>query len=405
MNKSSSITIIGASVVGCAIAFELSKNGYTNIKVIERNTTVTGQNQSNRSGGVIHSGIYYPQDIEPLKAKLCVEGNRLLYEFCQKYNLPHIKTGKLILALNNREEEYLDFFLKVGIENGVSGITKFSQSQARKMVPNLGNFQMALYVPSTGSAALSPIVEKLKELSESNGVSYILNSRVMEISPGDGNFVITTSSGTQTKTLETDVLINAAGLYSDKIARMVNPELNYEIDPARGELFEYKVNRGDISINGIHIYSSPYFYYNESKKKADLPIDEVLNLLKSGQITKTLGIHLSPVFENVDGQFLLGNTVSVGPLKTLGYGKEDYTTNLKTTSDCVAAVNQFFPNLTPGDLKPRFVGIMAVLKGKTDYVIERDSKYPNCINLVGIDSPAWTAALSIAKYVGNKVNE
>lgn len=395
MNQSSSITIIGAGIVGCAIAYELSSSGYSNVKVVERNPTVPGLNQSSRSGGVIHSGIYYPKDIEPLKAKLCVEGNSLMYEFCNKFGLPHQKIGKLILALNKREEEYLNFFLKIGIENGIPGISKISASQVKKMVPNLARVQMALYVPSAGSAALSPIVTKLKELSQRSGASYLLNTKIIEIKLSNDSFVLSASSDSQTKTIATEILINAAGLYADEIARMVNPELNYEIDPARGELFEYKANREDISINGIHIYSTPYCYYNQTKKRADVSIDEILNLLKSRQITKTLGVHLSPVS---------GDTVSVGPLKTLGLGKEDYTSNLKTTADCIRAVNPFFPNLRQVDLKPRFTGIMAVLSGFTDFVIEKDEKYPNCINLVGMDSPAWTASLAIAKYVKNIVN-
>lgn len=97
-----SITIIGGGVVGCAIAYELSRNGHKSILVIERNETIPGLNQSSRNGGVIHSGLYYPQDIEPLKAALCVEGNHLMYEFCARYNLPHRKTGKLITATTPR---------------------------------------------------------------------------------------------------------------------------------------------------------------------------------------------------------------------------------------------------------------------------------------------------------------
>src|SRR5207237_459838 len=107
--KNTSIAIIGGGIIGCAIAYELSANGYQQITLFERNNTIPGLNQSSRNGGIIHSGVFYPKDTEPLKATLCVEGNALMHSFAKKHNLPHKKMGKLIVAADAADEEYIDF--------------------------------------------------------------------------------------------------------------------------------------------------------------------------------------------------------------------------------------------------------------------------------------------------------
>ena len=118
------ITIIGGGVCGCAVAYELSKLPLGDIALLERNPKIRGENQSSRNSGVIHAGIYYSRDKEPMKARFCVEGNRLLYEFCEEYGIPHKRTGKLVVATNPMEEEYLEDTLRIAQENGVPGVER-----------------------------------------------------------------------------------------------------------------------------------------------------------------------------------------------------------------------------------------------------------------------------------------
>lgn len=399
MEKQYSIVIVGGGIVGLAIAYELSSHGHNNICVIERNTTVTGLNQSTRNGGVIHSGLYYPQDTEPLKAKLCVEGVPLMYEFCAKYGLPHKKTGKLVLASNAGEEECIDFFHQVGIENGVE-VRRITSIEAKNMEPNIGQVTMALHVPSTGSVALIPLLEKLKELAEANGVTFLLGTKVAEIQTHGAAVTVSAETVSGLQIIQSELLINAAGLYADNIAKMINPNVQYEIAPARGELSRFRPGlRSDIALNGMHLYPAPFFYFNDTKEIAALPLAELRKLLKEGKVTKTLGAHVSPAFENVDGKYVMGNIATVGPLKSLHGGKENYDTDLKKPEDYLQKVHHYFPNLKPGDLEPHYTGIMAVLKGFTDFTIKKDDTCPQCINLIGMDSPAWTACLAIAKHV------
>lgn len=400
MHFSSSITIVGGGIVGCALAYELSRHGYRNIIVIEKNKSIPGLNQSSRNGGVIHAGVYYPRDVEPLKAQLCVEGNALLYEFLEKYNLPHKRTGKLILAVTERDEEYLEYVLRIAQENGVVGVERLTAKQVKKIEPNVDGIRCALFVPSTGSAALGPLLECMKALAEECGVKFLCGSLVKSISSRENSFSLEIETSNETITLNTDFLINAAGLYADEIAKMVNSDVLYEIIPTRGELYKYNsARRSGIGISGMHLYQAPFCYYTDTGEVTNEPVKEVHQLLVAGKVTKTLGVHLSPCFDFTNGTYVLANTVTVGPLKTFGKGKEDYETGLRSPADYVNRVRPFFPHLREDDLELHFSGIMAVLKGKTDFVIERDKKYSSCIHLVGMDSPAWTSCLAIARYV------
>jgi L-2-hydroxyglutarate oxidase LhgO len=402
MNKNASITIIGGGVVGCAVAYTFTKNRYKNVTVIEKNKKIPDLNQSSRNGGVIHAGLYYPKTIEPLKATLCVEGVKLLYAFCKKHAIPHKKTGKLILAVNKKEEKYLDFFLKIGTENGIKGMKIISGREVMKLEPNVQGVLSALFVPSTGSVALTPLVTTIKSLAEKKGAQFILGTEVTDIKAEKATVSITTKKARKIAVIKTDFLINAAGLYADTIAKLVNPDTTYQIIPARGELFQFdSSDRKNIRTSGAHLYQTPFFYNTETNEIIDVPANQIKKLLKTGAITKTLGSHLSPAFDEKGNKFVLRKTMTVGPLKTLGFGKEDYTTKKKTATDYINRVSYFFPNLKPSDLKPRYTGVMAVLKGKTDFVIEKDAKYPQCLNLVGMDSPAFTASLAIAKHVQN----
>lgn len=407
MNKSLPAAIIGGGIVGCAIAYELSINGYKNVAVIERNKTIPGLNQSSVNESTIHSGIYYPKDIMPLKAKLCVEGNSLLYEFMNKYNLPYNKVGKLIVATNPLQEEYLDFFFQVGIENGVSGIKKITTTQAKRMEPNIENVTAALYVPSCGCGSTAALINKIKDLARLNGVTFIPGTKVVGIVSEKERFIIFTETKSGVRIFKTDLLINSAGLYSDEIAKMINPVFPYKIDPVRGEFCRFdKSIRKKVRMSGMHVYQAPYCYTNENNKLkiVDIPISDLPKSLRKGSVIITSGIHLSPAYTLVNEEYILGNTVTISPLKTTGLGKEDYTNQLYQAADYIQKVHTIFPNLKEKDLKMDHTGIMCPLKGYRDFIIEKDKKFPNCISLVGLESPAWTASLAIAKFVQNLIS-
>ena len=152
-------------------------------------------------------------------------------------------------------------------------------------------------------------------------------------------------------------------------------------------------------MNGMNVYPTPYGFYNDTGERAEVPFDEFQKLLKEGKISKTVGVHLTPTFDLVNGENVIGNTVTLGPTSTVGKGKEDYGSDLHPEELYFRRVKDFFPNLKLEDISLHQAGIRAKLKDHYDFVVERDEKYPNCINLVGIDSPGLTSSLAIAKYV------
>ncbi len=402
MKKDSSIAVIGGGIVGCAVAYELSAHGYSDIVVIERNVSIPGTNQSSTNEGTIHSGIYYPKDAMPLKAQLCVEGNRLLYAFLKKYHLPYKKVGKLIIATTSHEEEYLQFFLRVGRQNGVAGAKVISSAAVERLEPNVKHVTQALYVPSAGCASPAALIQKVKQLAQNNGVKFLLGTKVENIDPHKDGFTICARVTGQKKYFHKHIVINAAGLYADEVARMINPAFPYHIEPTRGEFFQFHPSkRQDLRVSGMHLYQPPYCYQvkNGKMRMHTVAAKHLRQYVREGRVYITAGVHLSPVYDNLHGTYVLGNRITISPLKTTGLGKEDYTTHLQGARDYIQRVNSFFPSLKEKDIQPDHTGIMAPLRGYRDFIIQRDKKFANCIHLVGMESPAWTACFAIARYV------
>lgn len=395
------ITIIGAGVVGCAIAYELSASLSAGISgeivVVEKNEQIKGENQSSRNSGVIHAGIYYPKDSGPFKAEFCVGGNNLLYDFCSKYDIPHKKTGKIVIAVNELEEEYLNDVYRTAVENQVSGVRYIGKNEIKKLEPNTEGIY-GLYVPTSGIIEPTSLVFNLFKLAEADGAIFLTGNEVVEIDPENDFFYIGLKTKNGYERFKTRILINSAGLYSDEIAKMINPESQYEMEPVKGEWVKfYCSKRQDIMMNGLNVYPVPSGYLSNGEKLA-VPFKEFERLFRENKITKSLGIHLSPTFDLQGGKYIIGNTIIAGPAYSKPANKEDYT-HSRGEQYFLDSILPFFPNLKLEDITLHQTGIRAKLKNQYDFIIKNDKKYPHCINLIGIDSPGLTACLSIAKYV------
>jgi len=397
MSEEIYITIIGGGVIGCAIAYEISKESKKNIVIIERNNQIKGENQSSRNSGVIHAGIYYPKDIEPLKARLCVEGNSLIYEFCNKYNIPHKRTGKLVVAANQLEEEYLEDTYRIAIENKVPGVKMMGCKEVKKLEPNVKALS-ALYVPTSGIIDSVSLTDKLYRIAESFGAMFLVGNKVVQIEPFRDDFQVTIKSNNGTEVFRTKILINSAGLCSDEVAKMVNTGSPYEMNPIKGESAKfYRTKREDISIKGLNIYPVPFGYLLDGQR-LNVHFKEFQKLYHECKINKSVGVHLTPTLDITGSNYSIGDTVTIGPAYSKPDGKEDY----KPTRDekyFLNIINPLFPYLKLEDISLHQTGIRAKLKGRNDFVIERDPKYQNCVNLIGIDSPGLTSSLAIAKYI------
>ena len=183
------------------------------------------------------------------------------------------------------------------------------------------------------------------------------------------------------------MVINSAGLYSDKVAKMVDPSFAHALAPLRGEYFKFnKAKRANINMKGLNVYPAPEY------------------VVAGGVTAEVPGVHLTPTFGiTASGGVGISNIVTVGPEFTAVTDREDYKSNRKPVSLFYEKTKRFFPNLLESDMEPDFTGIMATLGTGMDWIIEKCPAYPNCVQLVGIDSPALTASLAIARYVADMI--
>ena len=367
------ILIIGGGVVGCAIAHAVSAK-WQDVFLVEQNPKL-GMATSSRNSGVIHSGIYYPKN--SLKARLCVEGNRLMYEFCRKHNVPHRHTGKLVVAANDHEHADLETLFKHGTENGVEGLRLIGPAEIRKREPHIAG-TAAIEVPSTGIVSAEELVHAFARLATDQGANMVKHARVVSLEPM-GNVIrvglrIGDEEDAQEETIEARCVINAAGLYADEIAAMLgNP--SWKIYPVRGEYCEIRGPRATL-INDL-VYPLPHAH------------------------GLSLGVHFTKT---------LWGTVLLGPTATYVEGKDNYEKDRLPIRDFAESAKTLLPEVEEKDLQLGYSGLRPKLvpptgKGIADFVITRDPNVAQAIQLVGIESPGLTAAPAIGRHVAEIVGE
>jgi L-2-hydroxyglutarate oxidase LhgO len=381
MSNSLNIAIIGGGIVGCCLAKELSKF-HEEIFVFENNPSITrGENQSSRNSGVNHAGIYYDQEIRPLKARLCVEGNRLWYEFSQKYNVPCIQTGKLIVAVNEAESKVLDLYLQRSKENAVPGVRKLSGAEIKELEPNV-SAHAALLVPTSGIFEPTALVHQVYALASNQGVQFMTETEVVGLIPfKEGVELRIRYRDGNEDTVIARWAINSAGVSAVQVARMIDPEIAIKPALIRGDSLKfYRNRRAELYLRGMNVYPTP-----------------IIVNTPTGQ-HHTVGVHLTPTFDKVNGEMAIGDTVTVGPKLIPVNHFEDYQTPSPLPQEFLENM-AFFPGLTAADLQNHQGGIQARLDGYHDFYIKPDRTCRRAIHLLGIDSPGLTAAPAIAKYV------
>ena len=384
------IAIIGAGVIGCAVAWKLSQL-YKNrsIFVFERNPGVTeGENQSTRNSGVIHSGIYYDTETRPNKVQFCVEGNKQLYLFCSKYRVPTAKTGKLIVATTEDEESVLEVYLKRAKDNGVKGVMILTRKQINAREPNI-RARAGLLVPSAGIVDPASLIYRLYTLAANEGVHFLNCTTVVNLVASSGcvDLAVKYRDG-RMEDVRSRMVINCAGVEADRICRMLNPTLKYELDPVRGESYKfYTHKRPELHLSGMNIYPTP--------ESVDTPFGTHF----------TVGVHLTPTFEDLDYPGRIGTTFTVGPKLVPVQDRDQWIETPLPPSVFYHKVRRYFPGIKEQDLSFHQMGLQARLKGEEDFILLRDLKSGPAIHLLGIDSPGLTSCLSIAQAVVRSVGE
>lgn len=360
------IAIVGAGVIGLAVAGELSSYNKDAL-IIEKNSSF-GQETSSRNSEVIHAGIYYPKN--SLKAKTCLEGKVLLYEFCRKNNIAHKKTGKLIVSVYDNEINDLGNLFKRGQENGVEGLKLLGPKEIKDIEPHI-EVKKAIHSPSTGIVDSHQLMENLLfKFKDQNGqIAY--NSTLIAIEKAKAGFILIVEDENKEQfKFFSRIIINAAGLYADKVAAMAGIlKDEYKLKYCKGDYF--RVSSGKAKLISCLVYPVP-------KKQG-----------------AGLGIHATP---DLTGGLRLGPDDE--------YVKEiDYKINEGKKKIFYESVKQFLPFLELNDLTPDTSGIRPKVQGPNDdfrdFIIKDEADYdlPGLINLIGIESPGLTSALAIAKMV------
>lgn len=370
------IVIIGGGVVGCAVARAVSQR-WSDVFLVEQMPKL-GMGASTRNSGVIHSGIYYPPG--SLKARLCVAGNRMLYEFCAAHHVPHRNCGKLVVAHDAKQIAELERLAENGRANGVTGLRVVDRAAVRAREPHI-EAVAALQVPSTGIISAEDLVKTLARMAADRGASVVTRTRVLRLEPRADSIAVTLAEGEGNEgtdrteeTIEARCVINCAGLYSDEVAAMLGNR-NYRIYPVRGEYCEL-VRAKSYLINNL-VYPLPH---------AD---------------GLSLGVHLTRT---------LWDTVLVGPTADYVHEKNDYERNRLPIAEFVRRAKPMLPEIEAADLQLAYSGIRAKLvppghAGIADFVIARDPNVPRAVQLVGIESPGLTSSLAIAEEVTKLVEE
>ncbi len=364
------IVIVGAGAIGLSIAAELSRV-HKDIVVVERNPAF-GQETSSRNSEVIHAGIYYPKD--SLKLKTCLEGKALLYEFSARNHIPHKKTGKLIIAIDKNEMKDLEKLFARGKANGVDDLTLISKADVKKMEPGI-NSEGAIYSPSTGILDTHSFMKHLVASFEKNGGQIAYNTEVAGIAKkGSGYEVTVIDSQKESFKLNSDIIINAAGLNSDRIAAFVGlKKAEYKLKYCKGDYFRLSHSK-EANIKHL-VYPVP------KEDRGGLGIHLTLDMTGS--------IRLGPDDEYVE--------------------RIDYKIDPSKARLFYESVKTFLPFVKLEDISPDTSGVRPKLQGKgegfRDFIIRHEdvSGFPGFINLIGIESPGLTASLSIAKIVAGMV--
>jgi L-2-hydroxyglutarate oxidase LhgO len=309
----------------------------------------------------------------------------MLYDFCARHDVPHLRCGKLVVATSEKELQNLEFYMTQAKANGVEArMLNSKEVSAREAnVRAVG----AIYVPSAGVVEPTRLVYKLFSLASNNGAHFLTNTELKALRIRAEGFELTLRDrdGKEDGFLSRKV-INSAGLYADEVARMLDPESRYRIDPLRGEFARFYVTKRPDLRFSTNVYPAPV--------KVELP---------SGSHW-AVGTHVTPTIETAaDGSWAAGPAAIVGPISRPARGKEDFDGEFKPMVDYCEKVSPYFPGLRESDLEPQHAGVLAVLAGYKDWVISRPC--PGFLNLLGLSSPALTASLALADYVRRLMEE
>jgi L-2-hydroxyglutarate oxidase LhgO len=363
--------VIGAGVIGLAVAREMALQGRETI-LLERESAF-GTISSARNSEVVHAGIYYPKD--SLKAKLCVEGNRLLYEYCRSHQVATQPYGKLIVAADETQINDLQAILYKAQQNGVPQIKMISEQEAKTLEPNL-KCVSAILSSTTGIVDSHGYMLSLLGGFEDAGGMIAYQSPLISAKPlgsnAENGFELEIG-GSDAMKIQTKLLINCAGMSAPAVAHRIEGLAEKQIPKA------YFAKGNYFSLSG----KSPFTHLI-------YPIPE----------PGGLGVHLTL---DMGGQAKFGPDVEW--LDIDAEEQVDYTVDPKRSEGFYEAVRRYWPGLKDGTLQPDYSGIRAKIvppntpAGDFCFDTPKDHGLAGLFNLYGFESPGLTSSLAIARYL------
>lgn len=395
MSKNYDFIFIGGGIVGTASALKLLQKKDLRILLIEAEDSLA-KHQTGNNSGVIHSGLYYKPG--SLKALNCTRGREMLYEFCETNSIPYERCGKLVVATDESELPALRMLEERGIANGLTGIKRLTKEQIKDYEPYANGIE-ALFVPQTGIVDYVAVTNKYAKLIIKNGGEIKLNAKAKKIKVNCNEIVVITEQDE----FKAKYLVNCAGLYSDKVARMsgINPDV--KIIPFRGEYYELKKEKQHLVKNLIYPVPDPQFpflgvhftrmihggveagpnavlaFKRTGYKKSDIDFSNILEMITYPGFWKMVKKHYKMGFEEFRRSF----------------SKKLF----------VKSLQKLIPSLTENDIVPGGAGVRAQALDRDGKLLDdfRIIQTDKMIHVLNAPSPAATASLSIGDTISDMI--
>jgi len=386
------IIIIGGGIVGLATALKI-KEARSDLKIalLEKENGLA-QHQTGNNSGVIHSGIYYKPG--SLKALNCITGYSALLEFCNKEDIPYELCGKIIVATEKEEMPRLESLFQRGLQNGLTEIRKINSDEIKEFEPyaiGIGG----IWVPYTGIINYMDVCKKYADIFENRYQGEIfLDQKVIDINTSNNSCEVIT----QNITFKTRLVINTAGLYSDKIAQLTR-KIDVRIIPFRGEYFELKKEMHHLVKNLIYPVPDPSFpflgvhFTRRLKGGIEAGPNAVFAFKKEGY--KKTDINLKDAFDSLSWPGF-----QKVMLKYWQTGLGEYYRSFNKSA-FTKSLQRILPQIQKEDLITSGAGVRAQACTREgalidDFLILED---PHIINVLNAPSPAATASLAIGKTI------
>ena len=389
------IAIVGAGIVGLATALQLSrKRPDLKICILDKENEVAAH-QTGHNSGVIHSGIYYKPGGS--KAINCRKGYRYLLEFCEQHEVPHEICGKVIVATREEELPLLRSIFERGLANGLEGIRMLSAGEVAEIEPHVKSVA-GIWVPQTGIIDYGVLARKYASVLQNQGASLLLGHAFRGMERRNGGLIVRTSKGE----IEASVLVNCAGLYADKAARLTGIDPGVQIVPFRGEYYVLAKEKEYLVNNLIYPVPNPDFpflgvhYTRMMRGGIEAGPNAVLAFRREGysrwdiKWSELLQILAYPGFRALAGKYW---KTGLGEMRR-SFSKGAFA----------KALQHLIPEVGKRDLRRGGAGVRAQAIDRNGMLIDDFliHESPRVVNVLNAPSPAATASLAIGEMVAEK---